>query len=347
MFETAGAILTIDLKAIQSNYHRLRDELGGRDCAAVVKANAYGLGIEPVARALWDAGARTFFVALPDEGVELRHVLPDADIHILGGLFHGAADVHTEYNLVPVLNTLEQVEIWNNRGHCDIQVDTGMTRLGIAMADIEQIPQDLNTDVLMTHFACADLPDHPLNQQQIEAFTHATRTIAHKRASLANSSGVFLGNEAHFDLGRPGCSIYGINPTPHLPNPMKNPVRLQGRIVQIHQIDTHRAVGYGATYKLHPGQKLATIAVGYADGYLRSLSSKGMVYIGDKAAPVVGRVSMDATTVDVTDIDCVEGDFVDVIGDHNPPDDLAERAGTIGYEILTGLSKRYKRIYKG
>jgi alanine racemase len=347
MFESAGGLLTIDLKAIQSNYHRLCKELNGQDCSVVVKADAYGLGVEPVSKALWDAGARTFFVALPDEGVTLRHILPDADIHILGGLFKGAADVYTTHNLIPVLNSLEQVKNWQNRGRADIQVDTGMTRLGIAMKDIGHIPSGLQTDVLMTHFACADEQGHPLTSHQIEAFTLAVDKIGHKRASLCNSAGIFLGKKAHFDLGRPGCSLYGINPTPHTTNPMQNPVHLQGKVIQLHEIDTQHSVGYGATYQLHSGQKLATIAVGYADGYLRCLGSAATVYVDGQAAPVVGRVSMDAISVDVSGLECSEGQYVDIIGPDNTPDDLAKWAHTIGYEILTSLGNRYKRVYKG
>ncbi len=347
MFETAGGLLSIDLSIIQANYRRLCDELNGKDCSVVVKADAYGLGIEPVSKALWDAGARTFFVALPDEGVELRHILPDADIHILGGLFKGAADVYTTHNLIPVLNSLEQIQDWQNRARADIQVDTGMTRLGIAPKDIAQIPSGLNTDVLMSHFTCADERDHPLSTHQIETFAQAVQQIEHKRASLCNSSGIFLGEKAHFDLGRPGCSLYGINPTPHTANPMQNPVHLQGKVIQLHEIDTQQSVGYGATYKLHAGQKLATIAVGYADGYLRSLSSKATVYVNGQAARVVGRVSMDAIGIDVSGMECEEGQYVDVIGPNNTPDDLAHWAGTIGYEILTSLGRRYKRVYKG
>ncbi|WP_417821776.1 alanine racemase [Terasakiella sp.] len=347
MFETAGGLLSIDLSIIQANYRRLCDELNGKNCSVVVKADAYGLGIEPVSKALWEAGARTFFVALPDEGVELRHILPDADIHILGGLFKGSADVYTTHNLVPVLNSLEQIQDWQNRARADIQVDTGMTRLGIAPQDIGQIPSGLNTDVLMSHFACADERDHPLSIQQIETFTQAVQQIEHTRASLCNSAGIFLGEKAHFDLGRPGCSLYGINPTPHTTNPMQNPVHLQGKVIQVHEIDTQQSVGYGATYKLHAGQKLATIAVGYADGYLRSLSSNAAVYVEGQAAQVIGRVSMDAIGIDVSGMKCEEGQYVDVIGPNNTPDDLAKWAGTIGYEILTSLGRRYKRIYKG
>ncbi|WP_417781831.1 alanine racemase [Terasakiella pusilla] len=344
---TAGAILSIDLDVIKSNYQRLCQELGDVPCAAVVKANGYGLGVGPVATALWQAGARTFFVAQIDEGIELRAVLPDADIHILVGFLHGSDDAFRQFNLIPVLNSLDQIDRWKGRGRCDVHVDTGMTRLGLAPDEVDQIPDGLDIDVLMTHLACADDKDHPLTHQQIRTFRQVRDVVAHKRASLANSSGVFIGPEAHFDLGRPGCALYGINPTPHQENPMQNPVRLQGKIVQVHEIDTQSSVGYGATHALEAGQKLATIAVGYADGYLRSLSSKGVVYIGEQEVPVVGRVSMDLISIDITGLDCEAGQLVDLIGPHNPPDRLADLCGTIGYEILTNLGSRYKRIYKG
>ncbi|WP_135079159.1 alanine racemase [Terasakiella sp. SH-1] len=343
----SSALLTIDLNIIKSNYQRLRDQLGGKDCAAVVKADAYGLGIKPVSKTLWESGARTFFVALPEEGIELRQILPDADIHVLVGVMPETEEIYLQHELVPVLNSLEQIERWGHRGRCDLHIDTGMTRLGLAPKDISKVPATLDVDILMSHFACADEKDHLLNNEQIAAFQNACHAIAHKRASLANSSGIFLNEDAQFDLGRPGCALYGINPTPDQANPMGNPVRLQGKIVQVHEIDTQHSVGYGATHALQAGQKLATIALGYADGYLRSLSSSGVVYVDEAPAPVVGRVSMDLITIDVTDIEAREGQLVDVIGPHNPPDQIAKQAGTIGYEILTSLGRRYKRIYKG
>jgi alanine racemase len=341
-----GAILTIDLNAIRLNYQTLSAQLNGIDCACVVKANAYGLGVHAVAPALWDTGARTFFVALPEEGVELRTILPEADIHVLVGLLPNSEQTYLDHNLTPVLNSFDQIERWQNRGPCDLHIDTGMTRLGIPLNRLEDVPA-MEFDIVMSHFACADEVDHPLNTKQINDFGDSLDQLTYQRASLANSAGIFLSSDAHFDMGRPGCALYGINPTPHLPNPMQNPVTLQGQIVQIHEIDTQESVGYGATQRLISGQKIATIAVGYADGYLRSLSSSGSVFIGDQEAKVMGRVSMDAIGIDVTDIDCFEGQWVDLIGPHNPPDVLAEQAGTIGYEILTNLGTRYQRVYQG
>lgn len=344
--ESAGALLTIDLNIIRSNYRRLCQEMGGKDCAAVVKADAYGLGVGPVSKALWEEGARTFFIAQIDEGIELRRHLPEADIHVLVGFLAGSDNIFKEHNLIPVLNTLDQIKRWDDRGRCDLQIDTGMTRLGIAMSDLDHIPSLSNIDILMSHLACADDPDHWLTPKQITNFTRAKDHIPHQRASLANSSGIFNFPAAHHDLGRPGCALYGINPTVHQNNPMENPVHLQGKIVQIHDISDQEVVGYSATHKLQAGQKIATVALGYADGYLRYLSSKGVVYIKDQPAPIVGRVSMDLISIDVTNIDCHEGGLVDVIGPNNTPDDLARLADTIGYEILTSLGSRYLRIYK-
>lgn len=347
---TAGAILTIDLDVIKQNYKRLCAELNGKPCAAVVKANGYGLGVGPVTKALFQAGARSFFVAQIDEGITLRELFPDIEIHILVGPHPGSEEIFIKHNLIPVLNSLDQVKRWKNRAKADLHVETGMTRLGIALNEMDQIAADLNIDVLMTHFACADDKNHPLNALQIADFNKAVEKLPHRRASMANSSGMFLGSQTHFDLGRPGCALYGINPTPHETSPVINPVRLQAKIVQVHKIDTPISVGYGATHQLKSGQKIATLALGYADGYLRSLSSKGMAHIGDRETPILGRVSMDLISIDVSNIpdeECQAGQLVDMIGPHNTPDQLAKTAGTIGYEILTNLGLRYHRVYKG
>ena len=345
-----GAILTIDLDVIKANYKRLCAELGDVPCAAVVKANGYGLGVERVSKALYEAGARTFFVAQISEGVTLRQAFPDLEIHVLVGPHPGTENVFIEHNLIPVLNSIDQIKRWNNRAIADLHVETGMTRLGISLSEIGLVPDDLNIDILMSHFACADDPAHPLNAEQIKDFNIACKHLPHIRASLANSSGIFLSKNAHFDLGRPGCALYGINPTPHKNSPVANPVSVQAKIVQVHKIDTPLSVGYGATHQLQVGQKIATLAVGYADGYLRSLSSKGMAYIDDIETPILGRISMDLISIDVSNVKdnkCQAGQLVDVIGPFNTPDQLAECAGTIGYEILTNLGQRYHRVYKG
>jgi len=342
---TVGGFLDISLGALTRNYRRLKAELKGKDCACVVKADAYGLGMDRVAPALYHAGARCFFVAFLDEGIALRALLPEADIHILGGLYPDTAQLFLDHRLIPVLNSLEQVTRWQNRGPFDLQVDTGMTRLGIAPSDWDQLPRDQTPDVLLSHFACADMADHPLNAHQIQLFDKAVQTLPHHRASLANSSGIFLSAASHFDLGRPGCALYGVNPTPSLDNPMETVVTLSGKIAQIHNVDSQTSVGYGASHALSAGQRIATIGLGYADGYIRSLSSQGTVFVQGEKRPVVGRVSMDAIAVDVTGLPVSEGDWVEVIGPNCPVDDVAARANTIGYEILTSLGQRYRRHY--
>lgn len=343
----AGGFLEIDLTAVQQNYQRLQNHLGPVPCACVVKADAYGLGVAEVAPALYQAGARVFFVAFVDEAIPLRSLLPhDAEIHVLGGLYPDSEQAYLDHNLVPILNSLEQIQRWQNRGPFDLQVDTGMTRLGIAQDDWAQLPNDLTPDILLSHFVCGDDHDHPVTRQQIDFFQQAVDSIPHKRASLANSAGIFIGPETHHDLGRPGCALYGINPTPNQPNPMATVAHLYGKIAQIHNVDSQATVGYGATFALEKGQKIATVGVGYADGYLRSLSSQGIAAVNGQLCPVVGRVSMDAIAVDVSGLDVQEGDWIELMGNSVSVDLLADKAGTIGYELLTSLGSRYMRTYR-
>jgi alanine racemase len=366
--ETAGAVLTIDLDAIAGNYARLRDRVAasGATCAAVVKADAYGLGVAEVAPALADAGARVFFVATIDEGVELRAVLADAEIHVLGGPMPRCEAAFVEHALVPVLNSLGDTDAWQRfcrgRGEplaADLHLDTGMARLGLPgseLATLMEAPERLDGIAvvsLMSHLACADEPDHPKNEDQLRVFRAARAALgglAGTPASFANSSGIFLGPEYHFDLVRPGVALYGVAPQPGHENPMADVVGLRGKILQIRDVDTPETVGYGATHRVTGPARIATVGVGYADGYLRSLSDAGSAYVGEVRAPVVGRVSMDLITLDVSALPpsaAQPGGFVDLIGPHNPVDRIAEEAGTIGYEILTSLGRRYHRIYSG
>lgn len=362
----AGAILTIDLDAIAENYRRLQDRLGGTACAAVVKADAYGLGIEYVAPALAAAGARSFFVAQLDEAIRLRAVLaaccPDAEIHVLNGLMRGAEEDYPAHRLRPVLNSLEEIERWRALAlHQDsalpaaLHIDTGMCRLGLPpseLAILAESPDRLegfSPTLVMSHLACAEDADAPLNQEQRRTFEAARARLPALPASFANSSGIFLGPEFHFDLGRPGVALYGVNPTPGHPNPMRQVVRLQGKILQLRDVDAPQSVGYGATHRVTGPLRLATVGVGYADGYLRSLSSRGRAYFGGKEVAVVGRVSMDLITLDVSDVPAekaVPGALIDLFDPSNGLDDLAEAAGTIGYELLTSLGRRYHRVYR-
>lgn len=357
----AGAILAIDLAAIQSNYRRLREELGGVPCAAVVKANAYGLGLARVAPALAAAGATTFFVAQIEEGIALRERLPGAAIFVLNGLGAGTSDDMRAYDLCPVLNALDEVERWNAAARqagrplpAAIHIDTGMNRLGLPRQELARLSDEparlsgIDTRYVMSHLACAEEPDHPLNQAQLDAFNRRRARLPAAPASFANSSGIFLGATYHFDLARPGVALYGVNPTPGRPSPMRQVVRLQARILQVREIDASQTVGYGATRRVGAGARVATLAAGYADGYLRSLSDNGSAWIGAQRLPVLGRVSMDLITVDASGVaeDLVRpGGFVDLIGPHYDVDALAADAGSIGYEILTALGARYHRIY--
>ena len=362
--EHCGAILTIDLDAIAANYRLLRGKLAGANCAAVVKADAYGLGVGQVAPALAAVGCKTFFVALVDEAIALRQHLGQADIHVFNGLAPGSETAFAQHRLTPVLNSLAEIEAWSLFSKvserplaADIHIDTGISRLGLPPEELDILaaePQRLDNiqvDIVMSHLACADEPDHPLNRQQLDAFRKARRiAAAARRASLANSSAIFLGPDYHFDLVRPGAALYGVGPLPGKSNPMAQVVSLQGKILQIRSVDTPQTVGYGATHSVARRQRIATVAAGYADGFLRSLSNRGNGYVGDIRVPIVGRVSMDLVAFDVSNLPAEAakpGAVVDLIGPHNPIDRIAAEAGTIGYEVLTGLGSRYHRVYSG
>ncbi|WP_431859981.1 alanine racemase [Azospirillum sp.] len=360
----AGALLTIDLDAVAANWTLLRDRVGGpARCAAVVKADAYGLGAARVAPALFAAGCRTFVVAQLEEAVALRAVLPpDADILSLGGLPPGGAAVFAAHGVTPVLNHLGDIEAWTafcrGRGEAlpaAVHIDTGMNRLGLGPDELDRLAEQperlagMTVRLWMTHLACAEA-DTPMNAQQLGRFRMAVARLPAAPASIANSSGIFLGPAYHFDLARPGCALYGVNPTPATANPMRQTVRLDARVLQVRSVDTAMTVGYGATHRVAGKGKIATIAVGYADGYPRTLSGRGHVFVGGVPAPVVGRISMDLITVDVTALPesaLAPGALVELIGPNRPVDTVADEAGTIGYEILTSLGRRYHRVYAG
>tara|TARA_B100000315_G_scaffold249408_1_gene280571 strand:+ start:616 stop:1677 length:1062 start_codon:yes stop_codon:yes gene_type:complete len=345
--------LTIDLRALAQNYQTLKNQLSTGKLAAVVKANAYGLGVKEAALTLDKAGCETFFVATLEEGIELRHILPATNIHIFHGVLPGTASELVAHNLVPILNSVDQIEEWRPKAEhtAGLHIDSGMSRLGLTPAECENEVDRLkgiNIDLVMSHLACAEEPANPKNQEQLALFNGLKSLIPADQASLAASSGIFLGPDFQFDLSRAGVALYGVNPMPGRSNPMAQVIRLQAKILQVRSVDTPQTVGYGATHQATKPAKIATLGVGYADGYLRSLSNTGTAYIDDYEVPVVGRVSMDLTTVDVTDVpDALlqTGRLVDLIGPHNPVDQVAAQAGTIGYEILTSLGQRYERRY--
>ena len=363
----AGAVLTVDLEAVKANYRRLRQELRPVTCAAVVKADAYGLGVERVAPALAKAGARTFFTAQFEEALRLQRALgktrPSADIFVLNGLGAVPPQDLLAAGVMPVLNTLGELAAWSAAARdagrplaAALHLDTGMNRLGLSGGELETLAAEparlegLELRYVMSHLACAEAAEHPLNAAQLRAFEAARARLPAAPASLANSSGIFLGPDYHFALARPGAALYGINPTPDRPSPMAQVVRLQGRILQVREIDAPGTVGYGATHRVPGGSRVATVAAGYADGYLRSLSGRSSAWVGGRKVPVIGRVSMDLITLDVSDVPAESvrpGDFAELIGPAQDLDALAEAAGTIGYEILTALGARYRRVYLG
>lgn len=358
----AGAVVEIDLAGIAENWRRIAAALKpGTVSAAVVKADAYGLGMARVAPRLAAAGCTLFFVATLDEGIALRRVLPSVEIAVLNGLLPGTGGEFSRARLVPVLNDLGEIAAWRQSATTRalpamIQIDTGMTRLGLgaaALAEIARAPAllaGLELRAILSHLACAEDPAHPLNSRQLAAFRAALMALPPAPASLAAGSGVFLGTDYHFDFVRPGAALYGVNPTPGRPNPMAQVVRVKGRILQVRDVDSGASVGYGAAHRMERPGRIATVAVGYADGWLRSASHRGSAGIAGQRAPVVGRISMDLMTLDVTGIDpslARVGGFVDLIDEIHGVDEAAAAAGTIGYEILTALGRRYHRIYRG
>lgn len=360
--------LVIDLAAIAQNWLDLKSRLAaGADCAAVVKANAYGLGATRVSGHLYDQGCRHFFVAHAGEAAEItptliaRATMATADrarVYLLNGPYGMSVADMVAAGFIPVLNTLDDVRYWVERANgapAVLHIDTGMNRFGLSLADLDtpDLPALLSRFDLryvMSHLACADEAQHPLNAQQLEKFTQAARKLGRPlRLSLANSGGIMLGQDYHFDLVRPGCGLYGINPQSAVPNAMRGVVSARARITQIRDIKAGETIGYGAGYTVPVAGKYATVAVGYADGYLRSLTGKGAVAINGQRCALVGRVSMDSVVVDLNHLQAppAVGDYAELIGAHLPVDDVATMAGTIGYEILTSLGQRYARRYLG
>jgi alanine racemase len=360
----AKCILEIDLAKICSNYLTLSDLCKKAEVAAVVKANSYGLGADIIAPILQSKGCKSFFVSSIEEGITMRKALGiEANIFVLNGIFYNDIKEFLHYQLTPVLNNLKQVEIWqdcalssNNKLDCLIHINTGMNRLGMPDKEVQSILANpdllsgLEVQYIVSHLSAAEKADNPYNHEQLQMFRHYLNAFPKTKASLANSSGIFLGSQYHFDLTRPGAALYGINPLiDGAENPMQNPVRLVAPIIQLQELPAKNYIGYNMTFKTERDSIIATLPLGYADGYPRSLSSKGEVCIGKYRAPVVGRVSMDLITIDVTDLPPEEiflGQEVEIFGNYCTPDQIANIIGTIGYEILTMLGNRYKKVYK-
>jgi len=356
----AGLTLTIDLAALARNWRRLADHVAPAECAAAVKADAYGIGIEQAVPALWTAGCRTFFVALPEEGVDTRKAAPDAVIYVLGGFLADAAAAYADADLSAVLNHQQDLETWRRLGPgkpAALHVDTGMNRLGFPHAEAERVAgspaiREAGLALLISHLACADTRAHPKNVEQLALFGRLRRSFPGLASSLANSAGIRLGADYHFDMVRPGIALYGGD---CLADPaMETVVTAEARVLQVRDAAAGESVGYGATEILKRPSRLAILAAGYADGYLRAAGASddrpgAAVVIAGHRAPLVGRVSMDLMAVDVTDTpaEVRPGDRAELFGPNMPIEEAAVAAGTISYELLTGLSRRAERRYVG
>jgi alanine racemase len=350
--ETTG-VLQVNLTALADNYRALAAMAATAECAGVVKADAYGTGVGPMVEALLATGCKTFFVATLDEALAVRTITCNSKIYVFNGLFPGTASQFAELDIRPVLNSFDEIGEWS--GFCKnsdqklpaaIHLDTGINRLGIPHTEItgNENLNEFELALVISHLACADEPEHPMNRRQLDAFNTVRTKLPPAPASLANSCGIMLGKEYHFDLVRPGIGLYG-------GAGMRNIIKLSARIAQIKDV-AHGTVGYGASQSISSPARLATVTAGYADGYFRHASScdesPGSHVIADgKKAPVIGRVSMDLLTIDISGIDNLKrGDFVELLGEEYGIDDLAKQTGTIGYEVLTSLGKRYHRIYR-
>lgn len=336
-------VARIDLPAIVSNWKALARS--GVETSAVVKADAYGHGAIPVARALADAGCKTFFVAYAEEGKQLREALGGAPtIYVLNGPSGGPHEVASD--LRPVINSPEQWRLWSNNAPAHpfaLKVDTGMNRLGVRPDQLAEL-SDAKPALLMSHLACADDPASPMNSRQLQLFIELTKRYSNVPRSLCNSAGVLLGPDYHFDLTRPGIALYGGGTVPMTPG-----MSLQATILSVFQAQPGESVGYGATGHVDHPMRLATLAIGYADGLPRSLSGKGLVAINGISCPLIGRVSMDLITVDTTHLHKSPraGDLAEVFGSHISLGQQAHRAGTLDYELVAGLTQRVQRVYDG
>jgi alanine racemase len=363
--DEAGGVLTIDLSAIESNWRTLRSFSMPAECGAVVKGDGYGCGLEPVVAQLYQAGCTTFFVADLSEGKRTRAIAPEAVIYILNGLPPGSGPVFAEHYLQPVIGSTSELAEWDTfcasgwHGGFALHVDTGMNRLGVTIEEAAAIAPRLSSQnhgmtLLMSHLVSAEAPENARNHEQMTGFREIRRLFRGIPASLANSSGIFLGRSAFCDLVRPGVALFGLNPTPGKENPMRRVVELKARISIIRRVEIGQTVGYNATWTVRRVSRIAIIGVGYADGYLRAASGDdnrpgGHILVAGVKCPIVGRISMDLTAIDITDLPpnaCKRGDYATLIGKGLELEEVAEQAGTIGYEVLTNLGHRYARIYK-
>lgn len=372
-FDIAPVRLTVDLTALAENWVELSKRSGRARTGAVVKADAYGLGIEDCGLTLYEAGARDFFVAAASEGATLRAYAPDARIFVLSGIWPGQERLFLENDLVPVLASEEQMTHWMSviaevgAYPCAVQVDTGFNRLGLSFDDAMALAQDVSRPtsfdpvLVLSHLHTADAADAETTRNQLDLFQQVSAAFEGVESSLSASAGIFLGPRYHFDLTRPGIALYGGKASLAMDRPLRTVATAEARIVQIRDAKAGETVSYGGTHRLLRDSRLAVASVGYADGYMRSLSGSGVPLrngtAGGAAAafdgyklPVLGRITMDLTVFDATDLPSGAlrtGDYVELVGPNMPLDDVAEAGGTIGYELLTGFGLRYEGRYTG
>lgn len=360
-FNNQKSLLLIDLGRLKENYATAKAKIKSAECAGVVKANAYGLGAKEVSTALHEAGCRSFFVAYYEEAEEIFDSVKDSKIYPFHGLHESEHKDALKHNTFPVLNSLADVERYNNFAKSQdkvlkpiLHIDTGMGRLGLTPSEFGKLMQDeknfshLNFEIVMSHLACGEDKDNPKNAEQLKLFNELSKGIDYKR-SFANSSGIYLGSDYHFDQVRPGCMLYGINPlSSGKESPVKQVAFIYGKVLQIRTLDRDQTVSYGAKYKAKKGSKIAIISLGYADGYMRTLTGNTHCYYDGYRIPMDIRITMDLVMLDVTNIpeqklNAME--YVEFLGDNIKVDELADNAETIGYEILTSLGSRFNKKY--
>jgi len=358
---TKSGVLEINLSHIADNYRLFRNKVG-KQCkvAGVVKANAYGLGLEAIVKKLDSLNCPQYFVATLDEAIQLRTFNTDTPVVVLGGLFHDAEKEYLIHNITPVLNSLDDIARWKDLAaqksqplNAFLHFDTGMNRLGLSYDETQYIINDktalegIQIKTVMSHFACADEKDHPLTAQQTADFASRIKAFPQSLYSLANSPGLFRSATYHYNLVRPGIALSGGNPTPETTNPMKQTVALKAQILQIRTCKKGETIGYSASHKFDKDTMTATIGLGYADGFLRTADKQKTFYYNGAPCPVIGRVSMDLITIDLSALaeKPKQGDMIEILGPHQTIDDLANDLGTIPYEFLTSLGARYHREY--
>ena len=360
MYQSSRIIVNLNIS--RHNYNVLQNIVGDAECAAVVKANGYGVGDKVVTQTLLNQGCKTFFVATLSEGIRLRHEFPNApfDIYVMFSDSREFPMVYHHHNLRPALNSLDEIKAWESycdsielKLPCAVHIDTGMSRTGLDKNDRTtlianpSLLDNVNVRLFMSHLACGDEPDHPKNREQLEIFKATTAPFPHIRKSLSASTGIYLGKDYHFDLVRPGRALYGGMPY----DDTQRVVGLKSRVIQVRRIGAGESVGYSSTFVAEQDMTLATLGIGYADGLLRSAGTAS-AYFNNIALPIIGRISMDSIVVDITHAqDQINiGDYLDLICEHQGLNKLADHAGTIPYEVLTQLGRsasRFETVYRG